>query len=80
MHDFSNTSRALKASMHIHRTVDEAAGIACATITGEISLNAVRAEMTRVTSDPVHNPQLPALVDVRQATSCMTTEEILILA
>lgn len=65
--------------MQIHCTVDKANGIAHAMVTGEISLAALQSEMRRVMGEPSYDPNLPALVDVRQATARMTTDEIVIL-
>lgn len=80
MPHISNTSQLLNKNMQIHRVIDEVNGISRSTVTGEISLIALQTEIRRVMSEPSYNPHLPALVDVRQATSCMTTDEIVILA
>jgi len=65
--------------MQLHRIVDETAGIVCATITGEIRLGPILEEMSRITNEPSFDPNLPVLVDLRQATSSMTADEILTL-
>jgi 3,4-dihydroxy-2-butanone 4-phosphate synthase len=65
--------------MQLTRTVNESDGIVCVTITGEICLRTILAEISSVTSQPSYNPNLSALVDLRQATSHMTADEILTL-
>ena len=65
--------------MQYNRIVDEIDGIVYATITGEIRLAAILAEMARVSSQPGLFLHLPALIDLRQATSQMTADEIFTL-
>jgi len=65
--------------MQIHRTKDRVDGIIRTTITGEISLGDALADMARRADDPSYDPQMPTLVDLREAHSNMTADEVVSL-
>jgi len=62
--------------MQISRTIDAAKHIVYATVTGEITVAEVRADLMRVASQKDHQPTLPGIIDMRRATTHITTEEI----
>ena len=76
---FSHPRAVRTRPMQVHRTIDEIKGIVCTTITGEISLRDIQADMARLASEPSYRPQMRGLIDLRQATSLMSTDEMLTL-
>jgi hypothetical protein len=77
---FYDAAESRNEDMQVHRTKDDVNGIIRTTITGEISLGDALADITRRAADPSYDSHLPTLVDMRDAHSCMTADEIVALA
>jgi SpoIIAA-like len=66
--------------MDTTRFIDTKKGIVYTTVTGELTLKEVRADMENLTADPSYRPTMPGLVDLRGVTKLLTTDEITQLA
>jgi hypothetical protein len=66
--------------MEITRHIDTDKRIMYATVTGEITLDDVRADIERLVTQPVYPPGIPGLIDMRNATSQLRADEIQRLA
>ncbi|HEY1719280.1 MAG TPA: hypothetical protein VGH42_13435 [Verrucomicrobiae bacterium] len=62
--------------MHITRSIDADKRIAIATVTGEITVAEVRADMARLAAEPGYAPDMPGIVDMRGATAGLTSDEL----
>jgi hypothetical protein len=63
--------------MQIKRFLDEQRDVMHTTIVGEITWEKLRVHMSQAAADSSYNPALPALVDLRNATSQLTADEII---
>ncbi|HEX4343590.1 MAG TPA: STAS/SEC14 domain-containing protein [Verrucomicrobiae bacterium] len=66
--------------MHVSRSVDPARHIVYTTITGEITVAEVRADLLRLAADSKNQPNLPGIIDMRKAEAQLTADEIQQLA
>ena len=62
--------------MHITRSVDLEKGIVYATVTGTITVAEVRADMARMTAESGYPPDMPGIVDMRNAQAGLTSDEL----
>lgn len=62
--------------MHITRSVDLEKGIVYATVTGTITVAEVRADMARMTSESDYPPDMPGIIDMRNAQAGLTSDEL----
>ncbi|HXF10807.1 MAG TPA: STAS/SEC14 domain-containing protein [Desulfuromonadaceae bacterium] len=62
--------------MDVTRTLDPEKKILYTTITGQITLAEIRADMMRLTVVPGYSPEMPGLVDMRGATAGLTSDEL----
>lgn len=63
-------------AMHVTRSIDTDKRIAIATVTGEITVAEVRADMARLATKPGNVPDMPGIVDMRGATAGLTSDEL----
>ena len=66
--------------METRRTIDPDKGIVWTTVTGELTLAEIRADMAQLAANPAYRPDLPGLVDMRGVTKFLTAEETAQLA
>jgi hypothetical protein len=66
--------------MQIKRRIDPNRKLVFTTITGEMTMNEVREDLARLAPGADYDPGLPELVDMRNATTALTTSELLQLA
>jgi hypothetical protein len=66
--------------MEVSRTIDPARHFIYTTVTGEITLAEIYEDMVRLASEPNYSPDMPGIVDMRNATVRLTTDEIRQLA
>jgi hypothetical protein len=78
MNPFSETFR--NSGMDTTRFIDTKRGIVYTTVTGELTLKEVHADMEQMAADPLYRPTMPGLVDLRGVTRLLTTDEISQLA
>lgn len=64
--------------MNVHRVIDN--GMVYSTISGEISLAEIKADMARLAADPLYHPSMPGIVDMRAAHSGLTADDILAIS
>ena len=62
--------------MEVVRSIDTEKQIVHTTITGKITIAGIRAEMTKLPTLPGFNPDMPGLIDLRQATVALTGDDI----
>jgi hypothetical protein len=62
--------------MHITHSIDTDKRIVITTVTGEITVAAVRADITRLADEPGYAPDMPGIVDMRNATAGLTSDEL----
>ncbi len=62
--------------MQVNRVIDSERGFVFTTITGEITVGDVLADIERLAAQPSYRPEMPGIVDMRQATTHMTAEQI----
>jgi len=62
--------------MDVTRTLDPEKKILYTTITGQITLAEVRADMIRLITVPGYDPGMPGIVDMRGATAGLTSDEL----
>jgi hypothetical protein len=62
--------------MDVTRTLDPEKNILYTIVTGQITLAEVHADMMRITAVPGYTPDMPGIVDMRQATVGLTTDEL----
>ena len=62
--------------MEVVRSIDQEKQVVYTTITGKITFAGIRAEMTKLPTTPGFNPDMPGLIDLRQATVSLTGDEI----
>jgi len=63
--------------MNVHRVIDN--GVVYSTITGEISLAGIKADMARLAADSSYDPSMPGIVDMRAAHAAFTADDIVAL-
>jgi len=66
--------------MQISRTIDTSKHVVYATVTGEITMEEVCADLRQVAAQKNHQPELPGIIDMRKATTHLTADEIQQLA
>jgi hypothetical protein len=66
--------------MQIHRTIDRDKHFIYTTITGEVTMREILAAMAKIATDRTHDPDMPGVVDLREATMGMTDEEFIQIA
>jgi hypothetical protein len=62
--------------MHVVRTIDQDKHAVYSTVTGEITMEEIRADMVRLAAEPLYSPDMPGIVDMRNATAQLTTDEL----
>jgi len=62
--------------MGVTRTLDPEKHILYTTITGQITVAEVRADMMRLTAVPGYTPDMPGIIDMRGATAGLTSDEL----
>jgi len=62
--------------MHITRFIDWKKGIVYSTVTGTITVAEVRADMARLAAEPVYAPDMPGIIDMRNATAGLSSDEL----
>jgi hypothetical protein len=62
--------------MHIARFIDLKKGIVYSTVTGTITVAEVRADMARLAVEPVYAPDMPGIIDMRNATAGLSSDEL----
>ncbi len=66
--------------MQISRSIDPQKRIVHTIVTGEITLNEIRADMMRLACNSSYTPDMPGLIDMRNATARLSADEILELS
>jgi len=66
--------------MEIFRTIDPDLPFVYTTITGNITLAEIRADMAWLATEPQYRPDMPGIVDMRKATVKLSTDEVRQLA
>jgi hypothetical protein len=62
--------------MRIERVIDQERYFIHTTITGEITLPEIREDMVRLAADPHYSPDMPGIVDMRNAKVNLSSNEI----
>lgn len=65
--------------METTRTIDPDKHFVYTTVTGNITLDEIRADMARLVAEPLYVPDMPGIVDMRNATVNMTPDELRLL-
>jgi hypothetical protein len=66
--------------MDTSRFIDAEKGIVYTTVTGELTLKEITADMAQLAAEPSYRPDMPGLVDLRGVTKLLTAEETAQLA
>jgi hypothetical protein len=66
--------------MNTSRFIDTEKGIVYTTVTGELTLEEIAADIAGLTSDPSFRPDMPRLFDLRGVTKLLTADEMARLA
>jgi hypothetical protein len=61
--------------MDTSQFIDTEKGIVYTTVTGEVTLREISADMAQLADDPSYRPDMPGLVDLRGATKVLDAEE-----
>lgn len=64
--------------MNVQRLIQN--GVVYSTITGEISLAGIKADMVRLAAEPSYHPSMPGIVDMRGAHSGLSADDILAIS
>lgn len=62
--------------MHTTRIIDQDRHAVYTTVTGEITLEEIRADMVQLAAEPLYSPDMPGIVDMRNATVRLTNDEL----
>lgn len=62
--------------MHVERVIDRDRHFIHTTITGGITLPEIREDMVRLAADPHYSPDMPGIVDMRNAKVNLSSDEI----
>jgi hypothetical protein len=66
--------------MDTNRFIDAEKGIVYTTVTGELTLKEIAADMAKLVAQPSYRPEMPGLVDLRGVTKLLSAEDTAQLA